>query len=62
MTSLLRPDAATGRVRGALWEEAKLRDGLTSYTNIDDTARQIDGNPNDAPYRVPKGPVREVFG
>jgi hypothetical protein len=45
-----------------LWEEAKLRDGLTSYTNIDDTARQIDGNPNDAPYRVPKGPVREVFG
>jgi uncharacterized protein YukE len=38
------------------------KDGLTSDTNIDATARQIDGNPGDAPYQVPRGTAREVFG
>jgi hypothetical protein len=39
-----------------------VKDGLSSDTNIDATAGQIDGNPDPAPYRVPKGTVREVFG
>jgi uncharacterized protein YukE len=38
------------------------KDGLTGDTDISATARQMDGTPDAAPYRVPKGTVREVFG